>query len=125
MTSTFEQVPNTEFMTYKVIALARIACPETNIPSTTALATLNRDRGRELGLSRGANVVMPNLTPRKYRVRYEIYPAKACLYEPPRGFDAALKRRITALGRQIGTGPGDSARHVGRLTPSTVHSTRR
>ena len=29
-------------MTYKVIALARLACPRANIPSTTALATLER-----------------------------------------------------------------------------------
>jgi biotin synthase len=105
-----EQVPNTELMTYKVIALTRIVCPLANIPSTTALATLNRESGREVGLSRGANVVMPNLTPPPYRASYEIYPAKACLYEPPHEFDAALKRRILALGRQIGTGPGHSKR---------------
>ena len=36
-----EQVPNTELMTYKVVALTRMVCPEANIPSTTALATLN------------------------------------------------------------------------------------
>ena len=50
-------------MTYKVLALTRLACPRANIPSTTALATLNTAGGRELGLRRGANVVMPNLTP--------------------------------------------------------------
>ncbi len=107
-----EQVPNTDLMTYKVIALTRLACPWANIPSTTALATLNRESGRELGLARGANVVMPNLTPPQYRALYEIYPAKACLYEPPEEFDAALKRRILALGRTIGTGPGHSKRQA-------------
>ena len=76
-----EQVPNSEMMTYKVIALARIVCPEANIPSTTTLATLNLREGRELGLSRGANIVMPNLTPVAYRADYEIYPAKACIRE--------------------------------------------
>ena len=44
-----DQVPNTEEMTYKVLALTRLACPRANIPSTTALATLNTDGGRELG----------------------------------------------------------------------------
>ena len=44
------QVPNTEQMTYKVIALTRLVCPEANIPSTTALASLNKTDGRELGL---------------------------------------------------------------------------
>ena len=66
---------------YKVIALARLVCPRANIPATTALATLNRREGRELGLVRGANVVMPNLTPPKYRALYEIYPDKACIAE--------------------------------------------
>ena len=69
-----EQVPASELMTYKVIALTRLLCPRANIPSTTALATLNRHNGRELGLVRGANIVMPNLTPPKYRIHYEIYP---------------------------------------------------
>jgi len=103
-----EQVPSTELMTYKTIALARIVCPQANIPSTTALATLNRANGRELGLSRGANVIMPNLTPLRYRSLYEIYPAKACLYETAAECDACLKRRLRAMGREVGTGRGDS-----------------
>ena len=44
-----DQVNNTELMTYKVIALTRLVCPEANIPSTTALATINKTSGRELG----------------------------------------------------------------------------
>lgn len=102
------QVPNTELMTYKVLALTRIVRPLTNIPSTTALATLNQEQGRELGLERGANVIMPNLTPPKYRTLYEIYPAKACLYESETDFNACVKSKITAIGRTVGTGRGDS-----------------
>ena len=108
-----DQVPNTELMTYKTIALARILCPGANIPSTTALATLNLAQGRELGLARGANVVMPNLTPGKYRAMYEIYPAKACIYETPSDCDKCLKRRIESIGRSVGVGRGDS--RVGRI----------
>ena len=103
-----EQVPNTEAMTYKVIALARIACPDANIPSTSALATLNTATGRELGLSRGANIVMPNLTPRKYRAMYEIYPAKACIDETAADCRACMHRRIISIGREVGSGRGDS-----------------
>jgi biotin synthase len=103
-----DQVPATELMTYKVIALARLACPRANIPSTTALATLNVRQGRELGLVRGANVVMPNLTPPEYRVYYEIYPNKACLRETADGCHACLEGRIVSLGRDIGAGRGDS-----------------
>ena len=103
-----EQVPNTEEMTYKVIALARVVCPSANIPSTTALATLNTATGRELGLSRGANIVMPNLTPKKYRAMYEIYPAKACIDETAADCRACMQRRILSIGREVGTGRGDS-----------------
>ncbi|MFA6030432.1 MAG: [FeFe] hydrogenase H-cluster radical SAM maturase HydE [Elusimicrobiota bacterium] len=101
-----EQVPATELMTYKVVALARLLRPDANIPSTTALATLNRAGGREHGLRRGANVVMPNLTPVRCRPLYEIYPAKACVYETADSCHACLLQRIRSLGRVPGTGPG-------------------
>jgi biotin synthase len=101
-----DQVPNTETMTYKVIALTRLACPGTNIPSTTALATVNASNGRELGLQRGANVVMPNLTPLQYRSSYEIYPNKACLFEATEGWGVSLADRIASIGREVGKGPG-------------------
>lgn len=108
-----EQVPNSEGMTYKVIALARIVCPEANIPSTTALATLNLSEGRELGLARGANIVMPNLTPVAYRADYEIYPAKACIRETAADCRACLNRRIVSLGRSIGRGKGGRVKGAG------------
>ena len=95
-------------MAYKVIALSRLVCPRANIPSTTALATLNKQTGRELGLVRGANVVMPNLTPPKYRQLYEIYPDKACINETAEACQDCLSGRIEAIGRQVGTGRGDS-----------------
>ena len=111
-----DQVPASEPMTYKVIALARILCPQANIPSTTALATLNLARGREQGLERGANVIMPNLTPLPYRVLYEIYPAKACLRETPQMCHACLQTRIESIGRTVGVGRGDSPRYRGGWT---------
>jgi biotin synthase len=102
------QVPASELMTYKVVALARLLCPTANIPSTTALATLNRAGGREIGLQRGANIVMPNLTPARYRPLYEIYPDKACLYETPEQCHECVQKRIESIGRTIGSGPGTS-----------------
>jgi biotin synthase len=104
--SPFGQVPNTEEMTYKVIALCRLVRPNANIPSTTALATLNKETGRELGLQRGANVVMPNLTPPQYRVCYEIYPDKACINETADCCNHCLAQRILSIGRTIAQGPG-------------------
>jgi biotin synthase len=104
-----EQVPNTELMTYKVVALTRLVCPQSNIPSTTALATINISSGRELGLLRGANVIMPNMTPPKYRSLYEIYPAKACIFETATECHACLRQRIGSIGRTVGKGPGARA----------------
>ncbi len=100
------QVPNSEEMTYKVVALARLLCPQANIPATTALATLNTAQGRELGLSRGANVVMPNVTPAVYRRLYEIYPGKACISETAAACHGCMAGRIRAIGRSVGVGPG-------------------
>lgn len=101
-----EQVPNTELMVYKAIALTRLVRPDANLPATTALATINKKQGRELGLQRGANVFMPNLTPLKYRRLYEIYPAKACIAETDVKCYGCLNLRIQAIGRHVGQGPG-------------------
>jgi biotin synthase len=109
-----EQVPATELMTYKVLALTRLKCPRANIPATTALATLNTANGRELGLERGANIVMPNLTPPKYRVKYEIYPGKACINETSDQCNTCLSRRIASIGREIGVGRGNSKNFASR-----------
>lgn len=99
-----------EYVTYTMVALARLACPEANIPSTSALATANRSKGRERGLTCGANVVMPNLTPLEYRRRYEIYPDKACIGEEAETCTMCLTARIHAIGRTVGTGRGDRLR---------------
>lgn len=108
-----EQVPNSEELVYRTVALARLVCPEANIPSTTALATLNQAQGRELGLSRGANVVMPNVTPPRFRERYEIYPGKACCHEAADASHERIAAQIGALGRTIGVGPGSRQRRTG------------
>ena len=109
-----DQAPNTELMTYKVVALTRIACPLTNLPSTSALATINLREGRELGLRRGANVIMPNVTPVKYRALYEIYPAKACIYETADDCSRCIRDRILSVGRTVGIGRGDSPNYKRR-----------
>ncbi len=107
-----DQVPNDELTTLKALALTRLVCPDSNIPSTTALATIDQARGRELGLLRGANVVMPNVTPVHYRVRYEIYPGKACVNETAAACQGCLDGRIRSLGRRLGKGPGGRYSHA-------------
>jgi biotin synthase len=62
-------------LTLRVLALARLLTRNTNIPATTALATLH-PQGRLLALQAGANVVMPDFTPDIYKTRYDIYPGR-------------------------------------------------
>jgi len=101
-----DQVPATEQMACIVVALARLVCPEANIPSTTALATINSLHGRAHGLTRGANVCMPNLTPPQYRCLYEIYPNKAGSSSTPEQSHRSVLATLAALGRPAGQGPG-------------------
>jgi len=101
-----QQAPSSEQMVYKMVALTRILCPTANIPSTTALATINRTHGRRQGLQVGANVVMPNLTPIHYRPLYEIYPAKACIEESATDCNECLRGQIHSLHRFAGRGAG-------------------
>lgn len=62
-------------LTLRLISILRLMFPHALLPATTALGTI-RPGGREMGLMRGANVVMPNLSPAKYRDFYEIYKNK-------------------------------------------------
>ena len=43
-----------------------VLLPEANVVATTALGTVD-PQGREKGLAAGANVLMPNVTPREFR----------------------------------------------------------
>ena len=96
--------------TFKVLALVRILCPTINLPSTTAIATIDGKSGRKNGLNRGANVVMPNLTPTKYREKYEIYPNKAATHQTPEETYQQVVKQLQEINRPPGKGPGHSLR---------------
>lgn len=97
-------------LTFKVIALTRIIVPYAHIPATTALATLRQAGGREKALQLGANVIMPNVTPVKYRAMYELYPDKICVGEDAGQCQDYISGRMHSLGRFIGRGHGHSMR---------------
>jgi len=105
-------------MTFKVIALTRIVTRDAHIPATTALATLRPADGRERALELGANVVMPNVTPTKYRALYELYPGKVCIGEAAEQCLTCIHRRIYSLGRPISRGYGHSFKRA-RLLPQS------
>ena len=91
----------------KVMALTRILLPDINIPATTAMETLNPN-GRIIALQSGANVVMPNVTTREFRKKYEIYPGKICVNENPDKCRGCIEAKIKSIGRIISTEYGIS-----------------
>lgn len=63
-------------MNLKMIAISRLLMPTIRIPATTALETIAGEEGRRKALWAGANSLMLNLTPAKYRPLYKIYDNK-------------------------------------------------
>lgn len=93
--------------TLKMIALTRLLLPQAHLPATTALSTID-PHGREKALQSGANVVMPNVTPQRFRSLYEIYPNK----DRPGGDQSdsrqCVSNLINSLGRTVAQGQGHS-----------------
>lgn len=92
--------------TLVLVAMVRLLLPSAMLPSTTALGTA-AGNGRERGILAGANVLMPNLSPREARARYRLYDNK--LSEGAECADniEELKQRIRAVGYEIVTDRGD------------------
>jgi biotin synthase len=84
----------------KVMALTRVLLKDINIPATTAMETLNPN-GRIIALQSGANVVMPNVTTKEFRAKYEIYPNKICINEEPAQCFHCISGKIKSIGRTI------------------------
>lgn len=90
-------------LTLRMIAETRLAIPDANIASTTALQAIDPE-GREKGLLAGANVIMPNVTPVKYRKSYLLYPEKPCTGEESELCRSCLERRVKSVGEEIAWG---------------------
>lgn len=92
--------------TLVMVALVRLLLPCAMLPSTTALGTA-AGNGRERGILAGANVLMPNLSPREARARYRLYNNK--LSEGAECADNVreLRERIRAIGYDIVVDRGD------------------
>lgn len=73
--------PKTRFeKTLLMIAIIRIMMKNINIAASTAMDTLDKE-GRIKAIIAGANVLMPNITPIKYRENYLIYKDKPFIIE--------------------------------------------
>jgi len=94
--------PSTE-MVLKVLAISRIIDPKNaKIVVTTGFETLEKE-ARSLGLMAGANSMMLNVTPVKYRGLYSIYPGRAHEKEE---IDTQIKEAVDLL-YSLGRAPTD------------------
>lgn len=102
-------------LSLRMIAVLRILMPTINIVSTTALQSII-PMGREQGLKAGANVLMPNLTPGKYRRNYLLYDNKPCIDEDIDDCLGCLESRIKMIGEEIADNDyGDSTHFKTRV----------
>lgn len=99
--------------TLLMVALTRLALPKALIPSTTALASSDK-QGMTRGILAGANVVMPNITPQQYRADYAIYDGKkSCGTEAGEGLQR-LASEFQMIGYEAVLSRGDHADFVKR-----------
>lgn len=97
----------------KCIAILRIMMEDINLASATALQAID-DEGREKALMAGANIIMPNLTPQKYRNDYLLYEDKPCTNEGALQCKGCLEKRIAKYGESIGYGEWGDSKHFKR-----------
>ncbi|MFP4472100.1 MAG: [FeFe] hydrogenase H-cluster radical SAM maturase HydE [Bacteroidales bacterium] len=101
-------------LSLKMVAILRIMMPNINMAATTAMQTLH-PQGRERALKIGANVIMPNLTPLKYREGYLLYENKPNIHEETEVSLMNLKASIENAGCTLATGEwGDSKHYLKR-----------
>ena len=94
---------------FRAMAVLRLLNPLANIPSTSALNAL-REGAREQGLTKGANVVMPSLTPETVSADYAIYPGKNVFRADARDRVEAAREAVRRVGRLPSTAVGGSRR---------------
>lgn len=102
-------------LSIKMIAILRIMMKDVNIAATTALQAID-PMGREKSIKIGANVIMPNITPGKYRDHYLLYQGKPCTNENADDCLSCLQARISMTGNEIAYGEfGDSKHYLKKV----------
>jgi biotin synthase len=71
-----------------------------NFLATTALQAVN-PAGREIAFRCGANMVMPIITPQRYRADYQLYDGKPCIDDTEEECKSCLTTRIKYSGKDL------------------------
>ncbi|HHT22134.1 MAG TPA: [FeFe] hydrogenase H-cluster radical SAM maturase HydE [Bacteroidales bacterium] len=96
----------------KMVAILRLLMPDINIASTTALQSIEKN-ARMRAIQIGANVLMPNITPRKYRDDYFLYENKPVSEQSDEDDLKVLEKSLSEINHEIGYGvQGNSKRFL-------------
>ncbi|MGC1391320.1 MAG: [FeFe] hydrogenase H-cluster radical SAM maturase HydE [Bacteroidales bacterium] len=87
-------------LTLKMIAIIRIMMRDINIVAATALQAID-PIGREKAVKIGANILMPNITPGKYRDSYKLYDNKPCTDDSAEDCQSCLEARISLADAEV------------------------
>lgn len=93
-------------LTLKLLSIIRLMLPHVLLPATTALGSID-PLGREKGILAGANVVMPNLSPRDVRKKYLLYDNKICTGDEAAECIVCMKNRMKSIGHEVVISRGD------------------
>jgi biotin synthase len=93
-------------LTLFLLGIIRLLLPPVLLPATTALGTIHPE-GRELGILAGANVVMPNLSPKSVRPKYLLYDNKICTGDEAAECRYCMQNRMEGIGYHVTTSRGD------------------
>jgi biotin synthase len=105
-------------LTLKMIAIIRIMMKDINIVAATALQAID-PLGREKAVKIGANILMPNITPGKYRDSYKLYDNKPCTDDSPEDCQSCLEARVSLADAEVIYGEwGDSKHYSDRRSRS-------
>jgi biotin synthase len=97
-------------LSLKMIATLRIMMKDINIAAATALQAID-PLGREKAVKVGANIIMPNITPGKFRNDYALYENKPCVDEEPEECKNCLDVRIQLADGEIGYNEWGDSKH--------------
>jgi len=100
-------------LTLKMIAVLRIMMKDINIVAATALQAID-PVGREKAIRIGANIIMPNITPGKYRSSYKLYENKPCTNDSAEDCQSCLEARISMADAEVVYGEWGDSKHYER-----------
>jgi biotin synthase len=100
-------------LTLKMIAIIRIMMKDINIVAATALQAID-PIGREKAVKIGANILMPNITPGRYRDSYKLYDNKPCTDDSAEECQSCLEARVSLADSEVIYGEWGDSKHYER-----------